>query len=234
MSHGIAVDVKNGKMVRIRPIHYEEKQTWESLNPWKIEARGKVFEPLKKSIPSPHVFSYKNRVYSPNRVKYPLKRVDWAPGNVNPENRGKSKFKRISWDEAATIIASEIERIQAKYGPYAVLCQMDGHGEKKNVAYKHGAGSVLLHEMGGWTQLTRNPDSWEGWVWGAKHVWGQERVGKMADHTNVWTDALRNTEMILHWAADGETTPLGWGIDMSSRLLYWQTEVGIKNVYVCQ
>jgi len=65
-------------------------------------------------------------------------------------------------------------------------------------------------------------------------VWGQEGVGKMTNHTNVWVDALRNTEMILNWGCDSETTPWGGGsIEMNSQLTYWTTEVGIENVYVC-
>ena len=31
---------------------------------------------------------------------------------------------------------------------------------------------------GGYTMQARNPDSWEGWYWGAKHIWGQDPVGE--------------------------------------------------------
>jgi molybdopterin guanine dinucleotide-containing S/N-oxide reductase-like protein len=233
-----AVDVKNGRIVRIRPIHFDEHANWEALNPWKIEARGKVFECPTKTIPPPAALAYKKRVYSPNRIKYPLKRVDWEPGGdpakINPQNRGKSKFVRISWDEAATIIADEIKRVTADYGARAILAQQHGHGEKKNVACRHGTGAVALAKYGGdYTNLARNPDSWEGWNWGARHVWGQDDHGKMADHRNVWVDALRNSEMILFWGCDPETTPWGWGLDIASKLCYWLTEVGIKSIYVC-
>ena len=143
-----AVDVKNGRIVRIRPIHYDENLDFEALNPWKIEARGKVFECPSKTVPPPAALAYKKRVYSPNRIKYPLKRVDWEPGGdpakINPQNRGKSKFVRISWDEAATIIADEIKRVTAGYGARAILAQQHGHGEKKNVACRHGTGAVAL------------------------------------------------------------------------------------------
>ena len=134
-----AVDVKNGKIVRIRPLHYDSKYTREEINPWKIERNGKTFEPIMKSLPAPYMLAYKKRTYSPNRIKYPLKRVDWDPnGERNPQNRGKSKFKRISWDEATDIIASEIKRVHKKYGPYAILLQGDGHGETKTVHGPHG------------------------------------------------------------------------------------------------
>ena len=38
-----AVDVKNGKIVRIRPLHYEWKYNWEKMNPWKVSRNGKTF-----------------------------------------------------------------------------------------------------------------------------------------------------------------------------------------------
>ena len=148
-SNPASVDVKNGKIRRIRPLRYDWKYQPEEFNPWKIEARGQTFEPAMKSLLPPFSLVYKKRVHSPNRILYPLKRVDWDPnGNRNPENRGTSKFVRISWEEATDIIASEIKRVHEKYGPYAILCQLDGHGESKAVHGPHGCNGALLDLMG--------------------------------------------------------------------------------------
>ena len=66
--------------------------------------------------------------------------------------------------------------------------------------------------LGGYTLQVRNPDSWEGWYWGAKHVWGMEPVGMMsAYHTNLYPDIAQNTDIILFWGCDPETTPWGFG-----------------------
>ena len=117
-----AVDAKDGKIVRIRPLHYNWKYDPMQFNPWRFDRNGKTLKPLMKSLPSPFSLAYKKRVYSPNRIKYPLKRVDWDPdGERHPENRGKSKYRRISWDEATDIIASEVKRVHEKYGPLAIL-----------------------------------------------------------------------------------------------------------------
>jgi trimethylamine-N-oxide reductase (cytochrome c) len=98
--------------------------------------------------------------------------VDWDPkGERNPQNRGKSGYVRVSWDEAAQLIADELVRMKETYGPEAVLCQADMHGEGKHVAPSHGCPNRLLSLMGGYTLQMRNMDSWEGWFWGAKHVW---------------------------------------------------------------
>jgi trimethylamine-N-oxide reductase (cytochrome c) len=184
------VDVKDGKIVRVRPMQYGWKYDKSEVRQWKITRDGKSIEPSWKSLPGAFSLAYKKRVYSPNRVKFPMKRVDWDPnGERNPQNRGKSKFKRISWDEAAEIISSEIKRIHKKYGPHAILLQGDGHGECKTLNTPHGHPGVLLEYMGGFTLQVRNPDRWEGWYWGTKHVWGQRAQGIMFPAANIVKDA---------------------------------------------
>ncbi len=230
-SNMIQVDVKDGKILRIRPFHFDWKYKRE---PWKIEARGKTFTASMKALIPPFTLAYKNRVHSPNRTMYPLKRVDWDPkGERHPETRGSSKYERISWDEATDLIAGEIKRIIKKYGPYAILAQADGHGETKLIHAAHGCNRRLLSLLGGYTWQTRNPDSWEGWYWGAKHVWGCEPVGKAAYQSNIIPDIAEHSGMLLFIGCDPETTTWGWGGQTVSQLCYWFTELGIKQVYVC-
>ncbi len=236
------VDVKNGKIVRIRPIHYaDEGYGPEYMKPWKIEVRGKTLEPAyDKVLITPLGLSYKKRVYSPNRIRYPLKRVDWEPGGdpakTNPQNRGKSKYKRISWEEATTIIASEIKRIQEKYGYFAILAQGDGHGEGKVVHGPHGCQTQLLRHMGpdpqsSYTVQVRVADSWEGWYWGGKHVNGWETTGTAAPQANVTWDIAQNCEMLLI-STDPETTTWGFNQQFASRVMYWLSDIGIEQVYI--
>jgi len=228
------IDVKDGRIVRIRPLHYDWKYRSEEFRPWKMEARGKVFEPTMKTLISPYGLAYKKRVYSPNRILYPLKRADWDPnGDRHSENRGKSGYVRISWDEVLELIASEIKRILEKYGPYAILCQADGHGEPNAVHGPHGGQTHLLNPIGGCTLQPTNPDSWEGGYWGAKHAWGMEPVGLMTPTTNVFADVAENTELLLFWGCDPETTTWGWHGQLASRLCYWFKELGIRSVYIC-
>ncbi|MCR4394439.1 MAG: molybdopterin-dependent oxidoreductase, partial [Dehalococcoidales bacterium] len=162
-SNSSVIDVRNGRIIRIRPLHFDWKYDPSSFNLWKIEARGKTFEPSLKSLIPAFSLSYKKRVDSPNRILYPLKRVDWDPkGERNPQNRGISKYQRITWNEALDLIVSELLRINRTYGPYAVLSQSDGHGETKVIHAPHGCQNALLELLGGFTLQTRNADSWEG------------------------------------------------------------------------
>ena len=48
-----AVDVKDGKIIRLRPLHYDSKYDPKTFNQWKFEARGKTFEPTMKTLASP-------------------------------------------------------------------------------------------------------------------------------------------------------------------------------------
>jgi molybdopterin guanine dinucleotide-containing S/N-oxide reductase-like protein len=226
------IDTRAGKIVRIRPFHYDRKYNPQTFRPWKIEARGKSFEPVLKSLPGPLSLGYKKRIFSPSRILNPLKRVDFDPrGERNPQNRGKSQYQRISWDEALDIIVSEIKRVRQKYGPYAVFSQSDGHGETKIVNSGHGCMRKLLTILGGYTLQTRNPDSWEGWYWGAKHVWGMEPVG-IPPQTNIMQDLADNCDLLLHWGCDEETTNWGWAGQIGSRMMYWYSEIGIKHIYI--
>lgn len=227
------VDVRDGKLLRCRPLRYTDDYSVEYLRPWKLTKGDKEFNiPLQTPSP-PFIFATKFRTYSKNRILYPLKRVDWDPeGDRNTQNRGTSKFERITWDEATDIIASEIRRQYDTYGPYSILMQEDGHGQTKFVHASHGCMDKLMNIMGGAITQTRNPDSWEGWYWGAKHVWCQDPIGQ-GMMGNVFYDMTNNTKMILCWGCDQETTTWGWGGQMSSLLMYWFHDIGIKTVYIC-
>lgn len=233
-SNSVEVDVSDGRIVRIRPLHFDARYSNEEIKPWEVNVRGRVLRASGKSLISPLSLSYKKRVYSPNRVLYPLKRVDFDPnGERNVQNRGTSGYERISWDEALDIVVSELLRVGEAYGMSAVLSQSDGHGETKTIHASHGCTKRLLDLLGTCTWQHRNPDSWEGWYWGAKHVWGMDPVGQMLTQSNVIPDIAEHSGMVLFWGCDPETTPWGFDGQMASRVCYWFKELGIKCVYIC-
>ncbi len=233
-----AVDSKDGKIVRIRPMHIDEHYTEEELaeSMWELEVDGKKLRPEMKAAPNYMALAYKQRVYSKNRVMKPLKRVDWEPGGdpakINAANRGKSKFVEISWDEALDIMESELRRVIDKYGPYTVLCVgEDGHRESKDLHAGGGMHATVMDKLGGYTRETRTPDSVEGWYWGAKHFWGSgfnHGGGLIAppqnnySNWNVVKDVTENADLLLFDAGDWELTQ-NYGSMFFSRLLkYWE------------
>ncbi|MEM1518254.1 MAG: molybdopterin-dependent oxidoreductase, partial [Nitrososphaerota archaeon] len=241
IDNSLAVDVRNGRIIRIRPIHYDWKYKPEEFNAdlASFEVNGKIFKSSLKTLPTYYAQAYKNRVYSPGRVKYPLKRVDFdhkAPANRrNVENRGKSGFVRITWEEALNILTSELNRIKETYGPSAILVQGDFHGETKTVHTRPGAVYTFLYNyFGGCTIQARNPDSWEGWYWGGKHVWGMDMTqGLMGNQVNAYYDFMLNGELALFWGCDAETTPNGHGPGpMASVATFWLRDAGKKIVAI--
>jgi trimethylamine-N-oxide reductase (cytochrome c) len=235
-------EVKHGRLVRIRPLHYDDQYTEAELKPIRgaraITAQNnKKFDMPMKSLLSRYHHTYKKRVYSPNRILFPLQRVDWEPGGdpakTNPQNRMKSKYKRISWDTATTIITDEIKRITAKYTPWAILCCMDAHGETKTIHAKHGCGMRLLRQYNnGYTQQMRNPDSWEGWYWGAKHFWGDGWIGQCKQVGPLYSDIARNTDMVILWGHDPCTQTTCYFGAFPGLLYYWFQDCGIFLLHI--
>lgn len=226
------VDVREGKILRTRNFDYTECYTPEQLNAWSIDARGKTLHAPMKSVLPPLSIAYKSRAYSKNRVPYPLLREDWSPEQRNPQNRGKSKYKRISWDEALDIAEAEIRRQYEVYGPGSVLCMCDGHAETKTIHCAHGAMVNLMENvMGGCTVSARQADSWEGWFWGAEHVWDGFPTGQ-GYQSNLLYDICNNTELLLCWGCDQETTPWGWGGLWASVMSFHFSDIGIQQIYI--
>jgi trimethylamine-N-oxide reductase (cytochrome c) len=240
-----AIDTKNGKVVRIRGLHYDDKYTEEEIanSKWTYEGINRItgetmtLNSRLKFDPSYLGYSYKKRVYSPNRILYPLKRVDWEPGGdpakMNTQNRGISKYKRISWEDAASIVASEIKRVQDTYGVYAVLDKSDScHRERKNLQGNVCSYAVsALMQLVGATLSIRNADSWEGWYYGTKHVWGNGFNGAMPSENNLLLDHTQNTDMILYAGCDWDTTGAQAGM-WPSQAARWYRHLGIKQVYI--
>ncbi len=196
------VYVKDDRIIRIMPIDLDQKDAAS----WTIKARGKSFSPKRQMVVNPHALCLKSGVYSDKRILYPMKRVDFDPnGERNPQNRGKSGYERITWDEALDIVANEIKRQKRTYGPGAISLFFGSHHQWGNVGYYLSA-LLRFGNLIGFTRVHPNPDSWEGWYWGAMHHYGSSmRVGTPSFYSTV-EDCLKEAEMIVFWSSDPETT----------------------------
>ncbi|MBI4789162.1 MAG: molybdopterin-dependent oxidoreductase [Chloroflexi bacterium] len=232
-----AVDVKNGRIIRMRPIHYDAK--YPNLKPWSITARGKTFTPPMKSPVGAMVMARRKRTDSPNRVLYPLKRVDWEPGGdpakINAQNRGLSKYKRISWDEAAKIIAGEIDRVAKKYGTEGIsTVYSGGHSEGHNVQGSHGVQTEFLHyyltaKYGSTlTDAHGRATTSSGGQLGGRYVWGMDYEAT----TGLLKDTAENCEMLVGWACNLRHTWRNPNGMTQIMLATWFKELGIKRVQI--
>ena len=226
----VFVHVKGGKIVRLTPIDFDDSDP----QPWTIRARGLTLTPPRKTTLAPHGQNAKSIVYSPDRLLHPMKRVDFDPnGDRNPHNRGKSGYVRISWHEALDLVASEIKRLKSTYGPGVMAVSHGSHHTWGNIGYYLSALHRFRNAVG-YTQVHHNPDSWEGWYWGAVHHWGYTlRVGQCETYGTV-EDCLQNCDMIVFWAADPETTSGSYGAQEGTIRRQWlkNAKLGIKVVHV--
>jgi len=226
----ISVYVKDGRITRIRPLQVPEE---DFPRPWVIvDKNGKKYSPPKAMRLAQNVFTERNRVYSKDRILYPMKRVDFDPnGERNPQNRGKSGYVRISWDEAATIVAGEIKRITETYGGHAITGITSSHHNWGIVGYKMGPFSRFMGMLN-YTPILDNPDSWEGWMWGATHMWGfYWRLGQ-PEQFDLLQDAFKHTDMIVFWSNDPDSTHGIYSGQESNIWRVWLKEMGMKCVFI--
>ena len=231
----ISVYVEDGKITRVRPIQIPEEDYPKA---WVVEDRnGKKYSPPKAMRIAQNILAERNRLYSEDRILYPMKRVDWDPnGARNQHNRGKSAFERISWDEAATIIANEINRL----APLGADGKRDGHAITAITGSHHNWGIVgykmapfgRFFGMINYTPILDNPDSWEGWMWGAPHMWGfYWRLGQ-PEQFDLLQDALKNTDMIVFWSNDPDSTHGIYSGQESNIWRVWLKEMGMKCIFI--
>jgi len=222
------IHVKDGKIVRVRPLVFDETDAPS----WIIEARGNKYTPLRKVCLPAYILTEKSRFYSEDRILYPMKRVDFDPnGERHPENRGKSGYERISWDEALDIVAGEMKRIRETHGPEAITSRASSHHNWGNIGYRTNSWSRFFNLLG-FTDIVDNPDSWEGWHWGAAHSFGFFwRLG-IPEQYDLLGDALKNTDLVVHWGNDPDSTHGVYGGNDSAIWRLWLRELGIKQIFI--
>ena len=231
----ISVYVEDGKITRIRPLQAPEEDYPKA---WPVEDKnGKKHSPPKAMRVAQNIMAEKNRLYSKDRILYPMKRVDWDPdGDRHPETRGISGYERISWDEAASILAKEINRL----APRDANGVFDGHKITALTGSHHNWGIVgykmapfgRFFSMLNYTPILDNPDSWEGWMWGAPHMWGfYWRLGQ-PEQFDLLQDAFKNTDMVVFWSNDPDSTHGIYSGQESNIWRVWLKEMGMKCVFI--
>lgn len=231
----LAVETDGEKILRSRPFFIPQDVRRYEI---KTTNRGSYSRPLKE-VQMPLAFAWKQRVHSETRVGVPLLRDDWSPDKPNTEQRGRSSYSPISWDRALDIIVAQIKKIHDTYGSMEpVLVQADGHGQSGYLQSLHFWGHYLFDMIrqhlgwGWWTQQVRNPDSWEGYYWGAKHVWGFNSSLGEPYQDAVWDDVLEHAEIVIFSGNDPEATGLGMSGGIALEMPKWLKRAGIKIIAI--
>ncbi|MFC1861522.1 molybdopterin-dependent oxidoreductase, partial [Chloroflexota bacterium] len=133
--------------------------------------------------------------------------------------------------EALDTIVSEMKRIQTTYSKEAITGTRSSHHNWGILGY-HFSVFFRFFSFLGFTLIENNPDSWEGWYWGASHSYGfYWRLG-MPEQYDLLEDALINTELIVHWGSDPDTIRAGYGGQETAIWRLWVKELGIKNIFI--
>lgn len=222
------VYVKDDRIIRMTPMDLDDSDAPS----WTIKARGKSFTPYRRTTTTSYSLALKSMVYSKKRNLYPMKRVDFDPnGERNPQNRGKSGYERISWDEALDIVAGEIKRQKTTYGPGSIAIPIPSHHQWGNIGYYISA----LNRFGnliGFTRVHPNPDSWEGWYWGAMHQYGNALRLGIPDFYGTMEDLLQEAEQVVFWSSDPEATNGLYAAFEGSQRRLWAKKLGIEFVHI--
>ena len=225
----ITVYVEDGKIVRIRPLVADESD----FRPWTIEAGGRRYSPPKKFNVAPFVLTERDRALFGRPHPHAAQ-----AGRLRSRRRAQSADARQVRLRAAsagtrrsTSSRGEIKRVQTTYGPSAVSAMTSSHHNWGLVGYKISAFQRFFNLIG-YTPVLDNPDSWEGWHWGATHTYGfYWRLG-MPEPYDMLEDALKHAEMIVYWSNDPDTTRgVYTGYD-SAIWRQWLKDKGVKMIFI--
>ncbi len=224
----VLVYVKDGKIVRMRPLVVDEGD----LKPWTIDANGKRYSPPAKLKVGSCAMAARTQIYTDDRILYPMKRIGFDPkGDRHPETRGKAGYERINWDEALDIIISEMKRIREAYGPSAIGALDQDHHNWGIVGYRFGPYFRFFNTIG-FTEVLHNPDSWEGWHWGAPHAYGfWWRLG-MPEQFDLLEETLKYSDMIVYWAVDPDYIRAAYNGQESAIWFQWLKDSGKKQIFI--
>ena len=227
----IAIHTVDGVIRRVRPLVLDNKDP----KGWTIKARGQEFTPNRKVQPAFIAFTEKNRAYSYDRIRYPMIREDFVETpdgkNRKTENRGKSGYRRASWDEALGLVTREIKRMHSTYGKEAITALTASHHSWGLIGYKISSFARFFRMMG-YTEVKDNPDSWEGFTWGAPHAYGYYwRLGG-TEAFDLLEDGLQNVETMIMWSHDPDSTHGGYGGNESVMWRHWLDDLGVQFIYI--
>ena len=100
-----------------------------------------------------------------------------------------------------------------------------------NIGYYLSAAKRFFNCLGA-TTAALNPDSWEGFAWGASHHYGGSARNGGCEPFSTVEDCMQNSDMIVFWSSDPETTAGVYGAQEGTIRRSWIKDLGIKTVHI--
>ena len=121
--------------------------------------------------------------------------------------------------------------MKREHGPGAIMNGSGSHHTWGNIGYWLSAKTRFMNSIGS-SHVLHNPDSWEGWYWGAMHHWGNSMRNGATDTYGTVEDCLKEAEMIVFWSSDPESTSGVYGAFEGTVRRQWAKALGIKMVHI--
>lgn len=168
---------------------------------------GKIerLDPVKEDkSPSMQLQAIAQQPYNAARIRYPMVRKSFLEKGhkAGGAGRGKEPFVRVSWDEALTLVAKEIERVEKTYGPASVFGGSYGWMSTSSIGNARNLMRRVLNCAGGFTSILGDYST------GCAQVILPYVIGASGVYEQVtaWDLVCEKTELIVLWGADPSVT----------------------------
>lgn len=180
---------------------------------------GKIskIEPLPVDRrPSPNLKALAELPYAPSRIRYPMVRESYLKeGIASRDRRGEDKWVRVSWDEALDLIAAELKRVYAEYGPSAIFGQSYGWKSPGTVNSASTLQRRLLTLCGGYVYGVNSYST------AAIGTILPYVVGTGDPQSTDWNVVLNNSKRVVLWGADPiVTNDIDWSTTLHNYFPY--------------
>jgi trimethylamine-N-oxide reductase (cytochrome c) len=164
---------------------------------------GKIerLEPVKEDkAPSMQLQAIAQQPYNPARIRWPMVRKSYLEKGYKAggSGRGREPFVRVSWDEALTLVAKEIERVEKTYGPASVFGGSYGWMSTSSIGNARNLLRRALNCAGGFTSHLGDYSTGCAQVI-LPYVIGADGV---YEQVTAWDLICEKTELIVLWGAD--------------------------------
>jgi biotin/methionine sulfoxide reductase len=133
--------------------------------------------------PSPIIHAVKDWMDPSHRIGSPMVREGWLKDRENSDRRGRGRerFVPVSWDEAARLVAGEIDRVRQQHGNDSIFA--GSYGWTSAGRFHHAQSQVkrLLNLVGGYTGHR------DTYSYGAGAVIARHVMGNDADYLGLGT-----------------------------------------------
>lgn len=153
---------------------------------------------------TPMISSTPSLVHSESRIKFPMVRKAFLEDGHKSDtsSRGAGDFVRVSWDKALELVARELKRVKADYGPESLYV---GNLGWKSSGRLHNPRASLVRTMylhGGFSSPLGDYST--GAAQGIMpHVMGGLEV---YSPQSAWPGVAKNAELLVIWGSDPMVT----------------------------